>query len=156
MSDPEISSSPSSARRFTLRRAIRSLLLIALGVAGYAAFQLVPGWIQAVSGRETVLLRRQAGVFFVDALLIAYPLTLIVALFGRSAASRSESACPIWEAEVRASGWAEAPFAVEAAFALLLDIACTRPFRGRRRRLAVAHEPESRSVGNCVFVSSNW
>ena len=82
MSDPEISSSPSSVRRFTLRRAIRLLLLIVLGVAGYAAMQLVPGWIQAVSGRETELLRRQAGVFFVDALLIAYPLTLIAALLG--------------------------------------------------------------------------
>ena len=82
MSDPEISTSPRSARRFTLRRAIRLLLFIALAVAGYAAFQLVPGWIQAVSGRETVLLRRQAGVFFIDALLIAYPLTLIVAFLG--------------------------------------------------------------------------
>ena len=82
MSDPETSNSPSSARRFTLRRAIRLLLFIALGVAGYAAYQLVPGWIQAVSGRETMRLRRQAGVFFVDALLIAYPLTLIVACSG--------------------------------------------------------------------------
>ena len=82
MSDPEISHSPSSARRFTPRRAIRFLLFIALGVAAYAAFELVPEWIQAVSGRETARLFRQAGVFFVDALLIAYPLTLIVALLG--------------------------------------------------------------------------
>ncbi len=103
MSDPEISNSPSSARRFTLRRAIRLLLFIALGVAGYAAFQLVPGWIQVVSGRETALLRRQAAIFFVDALLIAYPLTLIVAFLGalvlvalraRTRSARQRSARP--------------------------------------------------------------
>jgi tetratricopeptide (TPR) repeat protein len=83
MSDPHISSLPSPARRYTPRRLFRLLLLAVLGVAGYVAFQVVPGWIQVVNySREMALLRRQAGVFFVDALLIAYPVTLIVALLG--------------------------------------------------------------------------
>jgi hypothetical protein len=69
-------------RRLTPARMVRLLLLVALGVAGYATFQLAPGWLQLLPGRETALLRRQSATLFVDALLIAYPLALVGSALG--------------------------------------------------------------------------
>jgi tetratricopeptide (TPR) repeat protein len=82
MSDQEHPSPATPVQRVTLRRVFSLALLVALGVAGYAAFQLVPGWLQFISSRETALLRRQAGLFFVDALLIAYPLAAVLSAAG--------------------------------------------------------------------------
>ncbi len=82
MSDQEHPTPATPAQRVTLRRVFRLTMLVALGVAGYAAFQLVPGWLQFISGRETALLRRQAGLFFVDALLIAYPWAAVLSASG--------------------------------------------------------------------------
>jgi tetratricopeptide (TPR) repeat protein len=55
--------------------------LVILGVGGYAAYQLVPG-IPLLSPRQAAALRRIAGGMFVDALLIAYPLTLLTSILG--------------------------------------------------------------------------
>jgi tetratricopeptide (TPR) repeat protein len=82
MSEPENPTQPEPARRFTRVRMIRLALLVALGVAGYALYQLAPAWFESFSGRETALLRRNAAILFVDALLIAYPLTLFAAVSG--------------------------------------------------------------------------
>jgi hypothetical protein len=70
------------AHGFTWGRAIRLGLFVVLCVAGYAAFQLVPGWLRFLAGRETAVLRRNVAILFVDTLLIAYPLTLLSALVG--------------------------------------------------------------------------
>ncbi len=70
------------AHGFTWGRAIRLGLFVVLCVAGYAAFQLVPGWFRFLAGRETAVLRRNVAILFVDTLLIAYPLTLLSALVG--------------------------------------------------------------------------
>ncbi len=85
MSDHEHPSPATRAQRVTMRRVFRLTLFVALGVAGYAAFQLVPGWLQFISSRETALLRKQAGLFFVDALLIAYPLAVVLSVTGTAA-----------------------------------------------------------------------
>ncbi len=70
------------AQGFRPVRIAKLVLLIVLGVGGYAAFQLAPAWLQFVSGSSTAPLRRQAGVLFVDALLIAYPLALVASIVG--------------------------------------------------------------------------
>ncbi len=70
------------AHGFTWGRVIRLGLLVVLCVAGYAAFQLVPGWFRFLAGRETAVLRRNVAILFVDTLLIAYPLTLLAAVVG--------------------------------------------------------------------------
>ncbi len=82
MSDSELSTERESARGFTPRRVIGLLMLIALGVGGYAASQLGPVWFGFLSGRETAALRRQAVTLFVDGLLIVYPLALLVSAVG--------------------------------------------------------------------------
>ncbi len=66
----------------TPARMLRLLLLVVLGVGGYAAFQLGPGWLRFLSGRETAALRKQAAKLFVDGLLIAYPLALLASAAG--------------------------------------------------------------------------
>ena len=82
MSDSEHSSERESARSFTPRRVIALLLLIALGVGGYAASQLGPAWFGSLSGRETAALRKQSAILFVDGMLIAYPLAVLASVLG--------------------------------------------------------------------------
>jgi tetratricopeptide (TPR) repeat protein len=82
MSERENPSHHTSAHAITPARVIRLMLLVALGVGGYAAFQLAPGWFRFLSGRETLVFRRQAGIFFVNALSIAYPLVLLASVLG--------------------------------------------------------------------------
>jgi tetratricopeptide (TPR) repeat protein len=82
MSEPEKPNQAKPAHGFTLVRMIRLVLVVALGVAGYALLELAPDWFRALSGRETSALRRNAAIVFVDALLIAYPVTLFAAVLG--------------------------------------------------------------------------
>ena len=100
------------------RRVFRLTLLVALGVGGYAAFQLVPGWLQFISGRETALLRRQAGLFFVDALLIAYPWAAVLSASGTAVLVFLRCASPIEAATAKRSGFMEKPLAGAAASSL--------------------------------------
>ena len=81
MSLSEESSERRPTRAFGLKRVLRSSLLVALGVGGYTAYQLGPGYL-LLSDRQAAALRRQAGVFFVDVLLILYPLALVASLLG--------------------------------------------------------------------------
>jgi tetratricopeptide (TPR) repeat protein len=69
-------------RGFSLARVVRLASLIALGVGGYAAYQLLPSWSQILSSREAAAVRRHAGVLFVDVLLIAYPLAILASILG--------------------------------------------------------------------------
>ena len=67
---------------FTPGALARLLLLIVLGVAGYAASQLGPAWFGLLSGRETAALRKEAAILFVDGLLIVYPMALLSSVLG--------------------------------------------------------------------------
>src|SRR5262245_128833 len=82
MSIPEDTTARKPARGFTLARVGRLVLLIALGVGGYALFLIAPAWFRILSGDQMAALRRQAGVLFVDAVLIAYPLALLASVLG--------------------------------------------------------------------------
>jgi tetratricopeptide (TPR) repeat protein len=79
---PEGTSKRKPARGFTLARVVRLVSLIALGVGGYAAYQLAPGWSRSLSSRQTDALGRQAAVLFIDVLLLAYPLAILASTLG--------------------------------------------------------------------------
>jgi hypothetical protein len=81
MAIPEDTPAKKPARAFTFARTVRMATLVILGVGGYAAYQLAPGF-QLLSARQAAPLRRIAGVMFVDALLIAYPLALLASILG--------------------------------------------------------------------------
>ena len=69
-------------RRSLLVRIVRLILLVALGVGGYAAYQLVPAWLGFLVGSDSDPLRKWAGLHFVEAMLFAYPLALAASTLG--------------------------------------------------------------------------
>ena len=82
MSEPENPGAFEPARGATPARMLRLIALIALGVAGYVAYQLGPAWLGVLLGDDTAALRKQAGLYFVDIMLFAYPLALSASTLG--------------------------------------------------------------------------
>ena len=82
MSIPGDSRERKHARGYAAVRVIRIILLVAIGVGGYVAYRLGPGWFRILYSREMASLRGQAATLFVDILLIAYPLALLVSISG--------------------------------------------------------------------------
>ena len=94
MSVPEEPRGTKRAQSFSPVRIAKLVLLIVLGLGGYAAFQLAPAWFQFATGSSAASLRRQAGVLFVDVLLIAYPLALVISIVGTIVDASSGQAVP--------------------------------------------------------------
>jgi tetratricopeptide (TPR) repeat protein len=82
MSIPEDKPERKPVRGFTLARLVRLLPLIALGVGGYAALQLAPGWFGMLMSQPPAALRRPAVLLFIDVLLIVYPLAILASILG--------------------------------------------------------------------------
>lgn len=61
---------------------LRFFSLAALLASLYAAYQLLPVWFPSLSGPRAEALRRRAVMPFVDALLIAYPVAVVVSALG--------------------------------------------------------------------------
>jgi hypothetical protein len=53
-----------------------------LGVVGYVTFDLLPPWLRHLQDADARWLERQAAIAFLDGLLIAYGLALVVAMVG--------------------------------------------------------------------------
>ena len=145
----------------SLPRASSDLVsLIALGVGGYAAYQLVPGWFELLSRRETAALRRQAAVLFIDVLLIAYPLAILASMLGTVVLICLLARARSHQRRARRAGFAEKSIAGARALALRVDHAEPCRIRGRSCPVALEIAPERptyrracRHEGVCVMTT---
>jgi len=69
------------------KRAVRLIVLVALGLVGFLAYELGPTWLMLALGSDTRSLRRQVAITFMNVLLTAYVVTLITAVVGTVALS---------------------------------------------------------------------